>query len=94
MDPGGLVDSRALSKDVPWLWTNSMRVINMLYPLVRKLQPRLRRASDSAITLISLAVDESYAGEKGYFDMNTKTESSPDSQDMAKQRAVWNKSIE
>ncbi|KAF2271690.1 uncharacterized protein EI97DRAFT_487053 [Westerdykella ornata] len=94
IDPGYLTDSRTLDKGVPSTWRTFMRAFNFLNPVVKKLQPKMRRSHEGAVDVANVAVGEAYAGEKGHFEMGRRTESSPESNDEVKQRAVWDKSVE
>lgn len=95
MDPGGLVDSRALSgPDVPVNWSRQVSVVNFLQPVLKYLKPIIRRTTEAAKDLIDLAIGPQYEGQEGYFVMSQKGESSRVSQDEQMQRILWQKSLE
>lgn len=95
VDPGGLLDSRALTgPDIPRVWTMQVYVANLLQPLLRYLNPTFRRSADAAKDVIDLAVSPEYVGQDGYFIMNKKATSSLASKDENMQAALWRKSLE
>ncbi|KAB8296005.1 hypothetical protein EYC80_008818 [Monilinia laxa] len=104
LDPGGLPDSRCMSSgsDVPAMWTFLMKgILNPLFlgllrPVFKHTVPKLslRSTSEAAVDLVEMAVGEGFRGERGHFVMGERDESSPETRDEGKQRAVWGKSLE
>ncbi|OTA94285.1 hypothetical protein M434DRAFT_394840 [Hypoxylon sp. CO27-5] len=95
MNPGNLVDSRALQVNTPW-WYPVMQTyfLRPFFPLLRFADPTLRTASAAGIDVTELALNPAYATERGYFTLLKKDQSSPESQIEEKQQAVWEKSLE
>ena len=54
----------------------------------------MRTAAEAGADVIALATNEAFPGERGYFTMLNKDESSPESLDEEKQRMLWAKSAE
>ncbi|KAL8916330.1 MAG: hypothetical protein Q9172_006350 [Xanthocarpia lactea] len=95
INPGNLSDSRALRTNTPsMLYYLSIFVIRPLRPLLRFMDPTMRTAAEAGADVIALATNEAFPGERGYFTMLKKDESSPDSLDEEKQRKLWAKSAE
>ena len=94
VDPGGLVDSRAFNgQDVPPQWSRKIHIVNFLQPLLKFVNPTIRRTADAARDIVDLAVGPRGAGQSGYFIMSDKAESSKASQDEVMQLKVWEHSI-
>ncbi|KAI1141757.1 NAD(P)-binding protein [Hypoxylon sp. FL0543] len=94
-NPGGLVDSRMFEKNVSTFLNLSFRyAIRPLLPLLRLQNSQMRTGADSAGDAIELALDHVNPGERGYFELLEKAESSPESRDEAKQGKLWVKSAE
>ncbi|KAF2012414.1 NAD(P)-binding protein [Aaosphaeria arxii CBS 175.79] len=94
VDPGALLDSRALnSADIPRMWSIQVYIANIFQPLLRWLDPSLRRCADAAKDVIDLAVGSQYVGQDGYYVMGKKAESSNASRDEGMQRLLWEKSL-
>lgn len=92
MDPGNMVDSRALCRNTPTSLHKMQKfVYKPLLPLLRFVNPTLRTAAPAAIDVIELALNPIYTGLRGYFIGLKKAESSPESNDKAKQKLVWNR---
>lgn len=95
IDPGNLVDSRALR-------TNTARktqlmqtfLLKPLLPVLRHIFATARTAGLAGVDVIELAVSPKYAGKRGYFTLLQKGESSPDSQDEGNQQRLWVKTLE
>jgi hypothetical protein len=95
VDPGSLVDSRALGgPDVPPQWTRKVNIANLLQPVLKFINPVLRRSATAAKDIIDFAVGPHGEGKTGYFIMKNKAESSRQSQDEDMQVRLWNQSIE
>jgi hypothetical protein len=95
VDPGGLVDSRAFSgPDIPPQWSRKISVANWLQPVLSFLNPTIRRSAHAAKDVIDLAAGPCGAGQRGYFIMSNKAESSKASQDEEMQAKLWNRSVE
>ncbi|OTB01859.1 hypothetical protein M426DRAFT_323092 [Hypoxylon sp. CI-4A] len=94
-NPGGLVDSRMFQKNTYLSLNLLLRfVIRPLLPLIRYQNPQMRLGAESAGDAIELALDRANPGERGYFDLLEKSESSIESRDEAKQERLWTKSAE
>ncbi len=95
INPGNLSDSRALRVNTPgYLRIMSIFVIQPLRPLLRFVDPTMRTANEAGIDVAKLATNEAYPGERGYFTLLEKDNSSPDSLDANLQQAVWAKTLE
>ncbi|KAI0836410.1 NAD(P)-binding protein [Hypoxylon sp. FL0890] len=94
-NPGGLVDSRMFEKNVSTPLNLLMRfAVRPLLPLFRLQNPQMRTGADSAVDAIELALDHVNPGERGYFELLEKADSSPESRDEVKQEKLWTKSAE
>ena len=58
------------------------------------MDPTMRTSAEAGTDVIDLATNKAYPGERGYFTMLQKDDSSRESQDKEKQRKVWVKSAE
>ncbi|KAF2728577.1 short-chain dehydrogenase [Polyplosphaeria fusca] len=95
MDPGWLVDSRALTTNTTAIHVNAQRFFfRPLRPLISLLNPAVRSAAAAAPGLIDLALRRAHGGERGHFKLLTKEEGSPASLDVEKQELLWTKTIE
>ncbi|KAI0844634.1 NAD(P)-binding protein [Daldinia vernicosa] len=94
-NPGGLVDSRIFDKNTSLALSLLVRyIVQPLLPLMRYANPQMRLGAESAVDAIELALDHVYPGERGYFELLQKDESSPESRDEVKQERLWVKSAE
>ncbi|KAI1208232.1 NAD(P)-binding protein [Annulohypoxylon truncatum] len=94
-NPGGLVDSRMFQKNVSSSLYMLMRyAVQPLLPLLKYQNPQMRLGADSGVDAIELALDRVHPGERGYFELLEKAESSPESRDESKQEKLWIKSAE
>ncbi|KAF2657850.1 putative short-chain dehydrogenase [Lophiostoma macrostomum CBS 122681] len=83
IDPGNLIDSRALF------------VLKPLLPLLKlAMGPKLRRSAPAGVDVIELSVNAKYVDKRAYYTMSQESESSPDSKDEEKQEKLWNKTLE
>ncbi|KAI1416955.1 hypothetical protein F5Y13DRAFT_177398 [Hypoxylon sp. FL1857] len=95
MNPGNLVDSRALQVNTPWWYPYMQRFfLRPFEPLLRLADPTLRTAAPAGIDVTEPALNPAYAAERGFFTLLKKDQSSPESQDEEKQQALWAKSLE
>ncbi|KAI2620983.1 NAD(P)-binding protein [Hypomontagnella submonticulosa] len=95
MDPGNMVDSRALRTNTPQYVQYAQKfVLQPLRPLLRLKDPSLRTTADAAVDVIDLAMNKVYPGERGYLRQLRKVPSSKDSMDEDKQQKLWVKSAE
>ena len=96
INPGNLVDSRALRSNTPSSMALQQRFIfKPLLPLLRiAMGPTLRTAAAAGVDVIELAVNPTYSSERGFFTLLQKDQSSPDSQDERKQQSLWAKTLE
>ncbi|KAI0096163.1 putative short-chain dehydrogenase [Nemania sp. FL0031] len=94
MNPGNLVDSRALHTKTPTKMVYMQRFLFQPFqPLLRLLDPTMRRAHEAASDVVNLAVQPGL-GEGGFFTLLNKDESSPDSYDENAQQRLWLKTFE
>ncbi|KAI0889239.1 uncharacterized protein GGS22DRAFT_69007 [Annulohypoxylon maeteangense] len=95
INPGNLVDSRALQTNTPW-WYPYMQtfILRPFLPLHQLRDPTIRTAALAGIDVAELALNPAYAGERGFFTFLKKDQSSAESQDEVKQEALWAKSLE
>ncbi|KAI0888123.1 NAD(P)-binding protein [Annulohypoxylon maeteangense] len=94
-NPGGLVDSRMFQKNTSLSLSFLMRyAVQPLLPLLKYQNPQMRLGADSGADAIELALDRVHPGERGYFELLEKDESSPESRDESKQEKLWIKSAQ
>ncbi|KAL7629524.1 hypothetical protein AAE478_001045 [Parahypoxylon ruwenzoriense] len=94
-NPGGLVDSRMFQKNTSAMLSLLMRyAVRALLPLLRYRNSQMRIGAESAGDAIELALGNVHPGERGYFELLEKDQSSPESRDEAKQESLWAKSAE
>lgn len=89
INPGNMVDSRALQFNTP----QSMHILQRfvykpLLPLFQLKDATVRTAAPGGIDVIEVSVSPTYAGESGFFTLR-KDRSSPESNDEAKQQRLW-----
>ncbi|KAK5997961.1 Short-chain dehydrogenase iccH-like protein [Cladobotryum mycophilum] len=91
INPGNMVDSRALRTNTPTSLHNMQKyVYKPLLPILRLIMgPTLRTVAPSGVDVVDLALSAEYAGERGFFTLLKKDESSPDSRDEGKQARPW-----
>ncbi|KAL8804215.1 MAG: hypothetical protein Q9223_005890 [Gallowayella weberi] len=95
INPGNLSDSRALRTNTPrMLFYLSRFVIGPLGPLLRFTDPIMRSSAEAGADVTDLATNEAFPGERGFFTMLKKDESSVESLDEEKQRKLWARSAE
>lgn len=89
--PGNLVDSRALRSNTPKSMSIMQTLIyKPLLPLLKlAMGPTLRTAAPAGADVAELALNDKYAGERGFYTLLNKDESSPESQDKQKQSDLW-----
>ncbi|KJZ77589.1 hypothetical protein HIM_02766 [Hirsutella minnesotensis 3608] len=95
VNPGNMVDSRALRTNTP-LSLRRMQtfVYKPLLPVLRlAMGPTLRTAAPGGKDIIELTVHPKYQGERGFFTMTEKDESSPESRDTDKQSKLWTQTL-
>ncbi|KAK8008143.1 NAD(P)-binding protein [Apiospora marii] len=95
INPGNLVDSRALHTNTPRsLVLMQTFVYKPLLPILRLIMgPTLRTAAPAGHDVVELALNPKYAGQRGYYTLLQKDQSSPDSQDKEKQSGLWAKTL-
>ncbi|KAI0873443.1 NAD(P)-binding protein [Hypoxylon argillaceum] len=86
IDPGTLCDSRAFVTNTPRNMANLQRFI--LRPL-RFFMSAMRTSATAATDVVDFATNKAHPGERGYFTLLEKTESSPQSMDKEVQQRVW-----
>ncbi|KAH9905360.1 NAD(P)-binding protein [Xylariomycetidae sp. FL2044] len=95
MNPGNLVDSRALRTNTPSKMRYLQRfLIQPFKPLLRLKDPTMRTASEAAIDVVELAIAQGEKGEGGFYTLRERDESSPDSYDEDVQQRLWVKTLE
>ena len=95
INPGNLSDSRGLQVNTPKILVYMSKfVFPTLRPLLRLMDPTMRTAAQAGADVVDLATSKAYPGERGYFTLLTKDDSSPESKDEGKQRQLWLKSAE
>ncbi|KAL8678350.1 MAG: hypothetical protein Q9224_007123 [Gallowayella concinna] len=95
INPGNLSDSRALRINTPkTLFYLSKFVIGPLRPLLRFMDPIMRTSAEAGADVMDLATNEAFPGERGFFTMLKKDESSVESLDEGTQQKLWAKSAE
>ncbi|CEN62934.1 hypothetical protein ASPCAL09562 [Aspergillus calidoustus] len=96
VNPGNLADSRALRVNTPvFLKIISFLIIRPFLFLLRRFSdPTMRTCTEAAADIVEFATNTARPGERGYYTLSHKDESSPDSLDQAKQDALWSKTIE
>ncbi|KAH9992266.1 NAD(P)-binding protein [Xylariaceae sp. FL0662B] len=91
INPGNLVDSRALRTNTPPKLVNLQRfILQPLKPLLRLTDPTMRTAAEAGVDVIELAVKLD-PHERGFFTLLKKDQSSPESLDVEKQQKLWTK---
>ena len=95
VNPGNMVDSRALSTNTPTsLQYAQMLVYKPLLPVLRLIMgPTLRTAAPCGVDVVELTLNPDFSGERGFYTLREKDVSSPDSQDMEKQEALWSETL-
>ncbi|KAL3484393.1 NAD(P)-binding protein [Aspergillus germanicus] len=96
VNPGNLADSRALRVNTPiFLKIMSFLIIRPFLFLLRRFSdPTMRTSAEAAADIVEFATNTASPGERGYFTLSRKDDSSPASLDQAKQNALWRKTIE
>jgi NAD(P)-dependent dehydrogenase (short-subunit alcohol dehydrogenase family) len=96
VNPGNLADSRALRVNTPvFLKIISFLIIRPFLFLLRRFSdPTMRTCTEAAADIVEFATNTARPGERGYYTLSHKDESSPDSLDQARQDALWSKTIE
>lgn len=91
VNPGNLVDSRALTTNTPQSLSRMQRfVYKPLLPLLRLLMgPTLRTSAPAGVDIADISVNHKYDGERGFFTLTQKDQSSPESQDEFTQTRLW-----
>ncbi|KAI0872508.1 hypothetical protein GGS24DRAFT_434072 [Hypoxylon argillaceum] len=95
IDPGSITDSRALRTNTPAMLSYAqMFILQPLRPLLRLLLPDMRKSADAGVDVAHLALNQKYAGERGYFRLMVPGPSSTESLDGTKQEKIWTKTAE
>ncbi|KAI0145104.1 hypothetical protein GGR57DRAFT_321246 [Xylariaceae sp. FL1272] len=96
IDPGNLVDSRALRTNTPAMWPYMQRfVLQPLRPILQYVLPDIRTAADAGQDVADLVLSKKYPEKRGYIRLSAPGEaSSVDSQDEAVQEELWTKTAE
>ncbi|KAI8963314.1 NAD(P)-binding protein [Daldinia sp. FL1419] len=94
INPGNLIDSRALRVNTPKPFTYMQKfVLRPLLPLIRLKDHTARLSAAAGVDVIELAVNPKYVGQAGYYTLLEKDESSPESREEQRQKALWVKSL-
>jgi hypothetical protein len=96
VNPGNLVDSRALTSNTPTSLHRMQRfVFKPLLPLLKiAIGPTLRTASPAGVDVVELALNPKFADKRGFYTLLQEDQSSPDSQDEGKLEKLWIKTLE
>ncbi|KAK6204022.1 hypothetical protein LQW54_008595 [Pestalotiopsis sp. IQ-011] len=91
INPGNLVDSRALSTNTPKSLVITQKIVyKPLLPVLRLIMgPTLRTAAPAGTDVVDLALNPKFSSDRGFFTLLDKDESSPESQDSSKQSILW-----
>lgn len=91
INPGNLVDSRALRSNTPMSMSLMQTfVYKPLLPIFKLyMGPTVRTSAPAGADVAELALNDKYAGERGFYTLLQKDESSPESQDKQKQSVLW-----
>ncbi len=91
INPGGLVDSRSFLFNTPTSFRYKQTFFyKPMLPLLRILAgPTIRTAAPAGMDVAEMALSPKFAGERGFFTMLDKDESSPDSRDKSIQDRLW-----
>ena len=76
------------------LYYMSIFIIRPFRLLLRLMDPTMRTSAEAGADVIDLAVNNSHPGERGYFTLLKKDNSSTESQGEEAQRKIWGKSAE
>jgi hypothetical protein len=68
-------------------------LMNYMQPVLRFAKPTLRRTKYAGPDLIDIAVGQQFSGKQGYFVINQESASSPESQDAAKQKTLFEQTL-
>ncbi|KAI1876645.1 hypothetical protein JX265_004171 [Neoarthrinium moseri] len=95
INPGGLIDSRALRTNTPMsMAVMQTLVLKPLLPLLRFLMgPTIRPAAPAGVDVVDIALDPKFAAERGFFTLLQKDESSPESRDEQTQSRLWTQTL-
>ncbi|KAI1133246.1 NAD(P)-binding protein [Nemania abortiva] len=95
MNPGNMVDSRALRRNTPIsLQRKQTFLFKPLQPLLNLMDSTLRTTAPAAVDVVDLALNHTYAGQRGFYTLLRKDESSPESMDETKQELIWHNTLE
>ncbi|KAF2744279.1 putative short-chain dehydrogenase [Sporormia fimetaria CBS 119925] len=96
INPGNLVDSRALSSNTPPYMQRMQRfVLKPLLPVLKAVvDPTLRNSSQAGVDVMEVAVNPKFAGKRSYYTLLKEDECAPESRDEEKQEALWKKTLE
>lgn len=91
MNPGNLVDSRALRVNTPssMVWKQKY-LYKPLLPILQLIAgPTLRTAEPAGIDVAEISLSPKFVGKRGFYTLLEKDESSPESRDENKQESLW-----
>ncbi|KXX76234.1 WW domain-containing oxidoreductase [Madurella mycetomatis] len=95
INPGNLADSRALRVNTPQkMVVLSKFVLQPLRPVLRLMDPTLRKSAEAGVDVARLATNIAHPGERGYFTLLNRDESSAESRDEARQDVLWTRSAQ
>ncbi|EFY94945.1 hypothetical protein MHUMG1_07666 [Metarhizium humberi] len=91
INPGNMVDSRALRTNTPpSLHKMQKFVYKPLLPVLKLIMgPTLRTAAPAGVDVVELTLNPKYKAKRGYYTLLEEDESSPDSQNREKQSKLW-----
>ncbi|EPE30918.1 NAD(P)-binding Rossmann-fold containing protein [Glarea lozoyensis ATCC 20868] len=90
MNPGNLLDSRALTTNTPKSKAIMQKIAVPLLPVLRLMMgPTLRKSAPAGVDVAEMTFSADFAGKRGFYTLLDKDESSPDSQDREKQERLW-----
>jgi hypothetical protein len=96
INPGNLVDSRALTTNTP-VATHRLQkfVFKPLLPVLKLAMGKtLRTAGPAGVDVVEIAANPKFEGKRGFYTLLDEDQSSPESQEEAKQERVWKKTLE
>ncbi|KAI0198359.1 hypothetical protein F4808DRAFT_436109 [Astrocystis sublimbata] len=93
MNPGNLVDSRALRTNTPSMMIILQRFLLQPFKSVLRLaDPTMRTSTNAAADLVELATNPAL-DQGGFYSLLSKTESAPDSYNEEVQEKIWTQTM-
>ncbi|KAK4183232.1 WW domain-containing oxidoreductase [Podospora australis] len=95
INPGNIADSYALLRNTPQkLHYISKFLLRPFRPILKFVDPTVLTSAEAGVNIARVAVNDALPGERGYFTLLNKDESSADSHDEARQNALWARSAQ